>query len=83
MTIQLGRLPKSRCKGLCENEASIDGCGTGRAVDKLPRYNSKCSYCEKALNTDNLRCYCCGNRLRKRRSRINSLKFKEELIVRI
>lgn len=70
------RLPKTRCKGLCEDEASIHGSGYGR-------YNARCSHCEKALNSDKIRCYCCGMVLRRRRSVNKNLKHKEELVTRI
>lgn len=83
MTLQIRRLPKSRCRHFCDHEASIHGSGTGRAKDKKPKYNSRCAYCEKAFNSDSYRCYCCGMPLRKRRSVRDNLKFKEELIVRI
>ena len=65
-----------KCKGKCKNEASINGSGYGR-------YNAKCSHCAKAFNTDALRCHCCGQKLRRRKSVNGNLKHKEPMIVRI
>lgn len=71
------KLPKAiKCKHLCDGEASINGSGHGK-------YNAKCTVCQIALNTDKLRCYCCNQVYRRRRSINNSLKYKEEMITRI
>jgi hypothetical protein len=55
------RIPHTRCRNLCQNEANIDGSGYGR-------YNARCSMCEIALNTNDLRCFCCKQVLRRRKS---------------
>ncbi|MGE0391678.1 MAG: hypothetical protein AB7P13_16305 [Candidatus Nitrosocosmicus sp.] len=52
------------CKGLCYGEKNINAAF-------ILELNSKCTSCEIALNTDKYRCYCCGNRLRKRSTRAN------------
>jgi len=65
-----------RCKDKCKDEAPIQG-------SKSNRYNARCSHCGKAFNTDNLRCYCCGQKLRRRKSVNGNLKHKEPMIVRI
>ncbi len=40
------------------------------------KLNSKCSVCQKAFNTTEIKCYCCHSRLRKRNalSKNDSLK---------
>lgn len=66
---------KPRCKDDCRNEASINGSGYGR-------YNARCTYCQVAMNTDKTNCFCCGMKLRRRKSVNNNLKHKENLIKR-
>lgn len=66
---------KPRCKNLCMDESSINGSGYGR-------YNAKCRVCQKAFNSDSNICYCCKNKISRRKSVNNNLKHKENLIKR-
>lgn len=59
---------KFMCKGKCFGERSI-------YASTFMKLNSKCSVCQKAFNTTEIKCYCCHSRLRKR----NALSKKDSL----
>ena len=57
------------CKGKCSEERSI-------YASTFMKLNSKCSVCQKAFNTTEIKCYCCHSRLRKRNALAKNKSLK-------
>lgn len=60
------------CKDKCIKEAPIRG-----TPKHYPNATSKCTECQKRFDTKETYCYCCGLKLRKRKSRQNSIAKRE------
>lgn len=63
---------KTRCKDKCRNEKGLK-CS-------YKYYNSKCIICGISLNSDDKRCYCCGQPLRHKRA-IATRRYAKKVLI--
>lgn len=66
------------CKGKCDHEKSSNGGRYTSFVDG----NRMCSICRRYIRTEELRCYCCGVKLRVKPTRSKARAKRLEMVVR-
>ena len=66
-----------KCKGRCDHEKSSNG---GRDAFKDGR--KMCTICMKYIKTEEIRCYCCGVKLRVKPTRSKARAKRLETVAR-